>query len=980
MRSSIATFLFCLFASLTCRAQYTLNIANGLPSDHAYMVLKDDYGYLWIATDNGLARYNGYSLKIYNSSNGLPDNDVWGLKKDHRSRIWLYGFSPTMGYIYKSQYREAQVMDDHDHILYSRNIVSHNEGVAFMANNKIDMQGKTSVPYWEINNKIWPLTEFAADFVMAFEGGRKWLQINNPDTMRIALVGYDHLNLKIKRRRFHSSVVNEAFRSDAQILPFAGYIVFAFRNNPKLCFLDTRDFKVTEIHFPDEFRIVIVYDFEDRFYAITDKNIVEINKDLQIARKIPISKYQAKNDKDAYDINYFLQDDFWGECLATSYNGVSLRGGGLQLPPDKIAWDPTGYRLLGVVDNMAYWNNAGSGKIVTMKAGDIIDSFVHTNKRTFQKIIPYSNDSLLLLGIHNLILYKRILHPSNIPVFINMRNGATVNKENVYLLSSKDMRICRMGEVEGRYTFVDNDRFNDVFYDSVHKLAWAYNKSKIIICRDSVIKYRLGIDKLSLLGIDVIEQIIPDRSFSQFVVKTPEKVLLIDIYNFRITEVFKGYNLQSAKVLRHKDDLLVVVGYFGVVTKDIKELNKPETIIFQNDKSKYYTILHDIFCLDTTLYVYTNNGIFSFPVLADSQNAINKQPYKFIVGSGDGMMVAKTGDTIQVDRNYANLSFDIVKPSGVGNLRFLAMVADVDTAFRVLPGNELSVANLKAGVYYNLYVSARDRVWKGRPLTLKVFITPYWWETNVGRNIIIIVVFTLIVAVIMISVYATRKSTARNVVKRQKELEMELKSIHSQINPHFIFNTLNTSLDFIRMRRFDSAYTHVHKFSQLLRSYLRSSRNRYITLTEEINNLRNYIDLQQARFDNVFTYKIELKSIENPDIIRLPSLLLQPLVENAINHGLLPKEEGGILLIRFVKEGEALHCTIDDNGIGRKQSKELRSDGDFKESYGDQLIKELIDLFNKYERTKIQLDYIDKQPPESGTIVHIIIENEYGNI
>ena len=116
-------------------------------------------------------------------------------------------------------------------------------------------------------------------------------------------------------------------------------------------------------------------------------------------------------------------------------------------------------------------------------------------------------------------------------------------------------------------------------------------------------------------------------------------------------------------------------------------------------------------------------------------------------------------------------------------------------------------------------------------------------------------------------------------------------------------------------------------------------------------------------------------------MVKIPTLLIQPFAENAINHGILPNDGNGILKIEFrskIKEG-ILQCIIDDDGVGRKKSKENNSLLGKKESYGDLLINDLIDIFNRYEDLKIDIIYFDKEPPLTGTTVTINIKNiKYG--
>lgn len=158
----------------------------------------------------------------------------------------------------------------------------------------------------------------------------------------------------------------------------------------------------------------------------------------------------------------------------------------------------------------------------------------------------------------------------------------------------------------------------------------------------------------------------------------------------------------------------------------------------------------------------------------------------------------------------------------------------------------------------------------------------------------------------------------------QKELaEYEQKALHLQMNPHFVFNCLGSISSFIVQNGTDSAIKYLSKFSKLMRLTLEYSKESLIPIDKEIESLQNYLELEQLRFNNVFEFKIT-KSSEIEDDMTLPPLLLQPFVENAIIHGLIPKKENGTISIDFSIEKERLICTIVDDGIGFEKSKEIK--------------------------------------------------------
>ncbi len=166
----------------------------------------------------------------------------------------------------------------------------------------------------------------------------------------------------------------------------------------------------------------------------------------------------------------------------------------------------------------------------------------------------------------------------------------------------------------------------------------------------------------------------------------------------------------------------------------------------------------------------------------------------------------------------------------------------------------------------------------------------------------------------------------RNQLKRnltlQKELaEYEQKALHLQMNPHFVFNCLGSISSFIVQNSTDSAIKYLSKFSKLMRLTLEYSKESLIPIDKEIESLQNYLELEQLRFNNKFNFRIK-KDKDIEDDVALPPLLIQPFIENAIIHGVIPKKNNGTITIAFSLANESLICEILDDGIGINQSKQ----------------------------------------------------------
>jgi LytS/YehU family sensor histidine kinase len=163
------------------------------------------------------------------------------------------------------------------------------------------------------------------------------------------------------------------------------------------------------------------------------------------------------------------------------------------------------------------------------------------------------------------------------------------------------------------------------------------------------------------------------------------------------------------------------------------------------------------------------------------------------------------------------------------------------------------------------------------------------------------------------------------VVQQHKAVELEMQALRVQMNPHFIFNSLNSINMFILENDKLQASAYLSKFSRLIRLILQNSREALIPLQSELEALRLYLELESLRFENKFAYTISVDQQIDPTMLKVPPLLIQPYAENAIWHGLMQKKEKGHLTIQLGQEENALLCKITDDGIGRKKGEEYKS-------------------------------------------------------
>lgn len=235
----------------------------------------------------------------------------------------------------------------------------------------------------------------------------------------------------------------------------------------------------------------------------------------------------------------------------------------------------------------------------------------------------------------------------------------------------------------------------------------------------------------------------------------------------------------------------------------------------------------------------------------------------------------------------------------------------------------------------------------------------------------------LLLASIIGFVLYRRKQAA---VSKSKEAEFnakvsdtELKALRSQMNPHFIFNSLNSIGDYIVKNDTQSASDYLSKFAKLMRLTLENSEKKEILLSEDITLLRTYMDIERKRFNYKFNYTIDIDANFDADNILVPPMILQPFIENSIIHGLSKKDKEGLVVISFTAKDNMLICTVDDNGVGRHHSGTPESKASGK-SMGMAITKSRIEILNKLKNTQGKVSITDKA---QGTKIDVLLPLEF---
>lgn len=291
---------------------------------------------------------------------------------------------------------------------------------------------------------------------------------------------------------------------------------------------------------------------------------------------------------------------------------------------------------------------------------------------------------------------------------------------------------------------------------------------------------------------------------------------------------------------------------------------------------------------------------------------------------------------------------------------------------------DIFLENLNMYIIYNL---SGERIGFEKDLEKAILIAkeslkPKKKEFNKStlQGIIIILSVSIVFFLILFLLYKYRMKQRLKKQTQEKRLrELQMAAIRAQMNPHFLFNSLNSVQNLIQQNRAQEAHLYLSDFAGMIRKVLRNSDKEEVSLAEEIEMLEQYLKLEQLRFD--FNYSIEVDPKIDQNLFMVPSMILQPVAENAILHGLQHKTGDKIMSIRILKHANTVQIIVDDNGIGIEAAKKLKTNSNgvglrmneeriqmMKEKYGGNYSFKLIDLTEQgMEGTRVEIVIPEEQ-------------------
>jgi anti-sigma regulatory factor (Ser/Thr protein kinase) len=372
-------------------------------------------------------------------------------------------------------------------------------------------------------------------------------------------------------------------------------------------------------------------------------------------------------------------------------------------------------------------------------------------------------------------------------------------------------------------------------------------------------------------------------------------------------------------------ELFIYGSRFGISPNSLLEWAAPykdrKGQLFIGGPKGFYTFSPEELAVKTDLkLIITDLFINTIPVLTGKRSPIQKP-------------VEEISD-LELKYNQNNIAFnfatiDYRNPEAT---KYFTMLESYDNTWREVAGEKSSNYFLVPPGKYVFRIKAynSDGVKAEKTITIRIY--PAWWNTWLFRISAIIFIGVIFYGLLRwrlkqkFRLQLERSEKERQMAElKQKGTELEMQALRAQMNPHFIFNSLNSINRFILQNNRAQASEYLTKFSKLIRLILQNSQASLIPLDSELESLELYLNLEALRFNYHFSYKISVPKDMDISALQVPPLILQPYVENAIWHGLMHKEEKGQLDVEISEEDDYLYFKITDNGIGREKASALAS-------------------------------------------------------
>lgn len=978
------------------------SVINGLPNNEVRCIHKDSKGYIWMGTLYGLAKYDGNKFTVFkheSNSNSISGDVITTIFEDNKGNL-LVGANGLSVLDRKTGHWKNYLHNPNDKSTISNpgilSIAQENDSIYWIVTyNGINRFNKSTGQFSFL--KFHPNTRL-------FDSKIIKIVPNESIFFRIASSFYEY---DLKTDTFKEFPTNTRFEY-SKIATFKDNVVGIRRLNS-----NSYLFEKLNIESNNEYPILNIKDCSCSFFCdnenlfLIGNNRLSLFNDNLVAVDNILFQTQVVGSKSKIEYLCGLK-----EKNGTIWIGTS--DGLLKIPPK------TPFRILegsnGLPNNYirSLTVDASNDLLVGVKQGPIykvphIDNLIKNRiegidsiKFPYRDGMAYATNQILELKNRNLLfitqdtIYHYNKHYSKFTDKLHIKN----NKQ--YFSTLEIPSGALIGSLEKPTLFKISIRSDKICQDTSFKIK---NTPDVVYtiykdCSNQIWVGGEGLYKLNLSNDSsgaIVEMIIPSINEANYTNNSVWNILDIDKDRLMVCTTSNGFYVYNKKTdsYQHFDkNNGLSTDFTCAVLKDHNNnfwMSTKEGLSFIDSKDfsiKNFTVKSGPFNCDfnfkccakttsNTLLFGSKQGIVYFNPDSIKQDtcAYPLLINEFQVFDNVVRRELSDNDTIVLkhDENFFSFDFSLLDFRNPKEIQYKYQLINYNKQERtVTDGSNLAnYTDVPPGKYrFTLTGFSSTDVSNQQTIDIVIIIQPAFYQTTIFKVAIILGLIGIIGAILLFYI--------RRQILRGQLYKMELDLLRAQINPHFIFNTLTSIQHTILMSNKEVAIDHLAKFSRLMRMCLDYSRMDYIPLEKALQFYKTYVSVESVNLDEEINFQIELDSTIDPCKMEISPMLIQPFIENAIVHGLSPKNEDMQLILSISKSKEVLICTIQDNGIGREKALEIaKNKASVHKSMGIEISKKsiLIQMRNKMliEESVFIIDNYDKNGNASGTTVNLRI-------
>lgn len=923
----------CVLAQAYSYTRY--DIQHGLAGSTAYCMLQDQQGFLWFGTETGVSRFDGTNFKNFTTIDGLPDNQVIEMFQDSKGRIWMAPFSKSVCYYYKGKIYSRENDSLVKKIEVSGNVIQFAEDT----NGDVYIMQDARLTLLKPNGRIIAFDATDAAFLAAGMGPHKFMYVIVGDkvyniendklvykfSIKLAALNYKYVSVRagVLAWRSHQATF-QAMNSKANTRLWYGSRVGPIKMsviNDTVVSINLQTGAIVQNVYHDYFDTFLPGEpvsnvFQDRdgnfWFTTLGHGVFMLNSSYIF--NLPLTDVRGPQ-LSAYSVARY-KDGWLAGSEMTSVYGVSEKESKLVFRrkdslPERITdmhIDSDGSVWIGTDSRITHldknMNRVSEIEDITVKDFMVRGNNMYVAASRGVYVLDMSTTTLL-----DTLWRERTtsVYVQGDSVFIGTLNGLFVVKNGKTTDVGKEIRQLRY-----RISAVDEDD-RGVLWIATFSGIYGLKNGRIIA--------------------SITEQ--------QGLVSNICRVL--KVYK---NELWVGTNRGLQKI-------------------DISKAENPVTG-YSLARELSSEIINYIYADSANVAVATPEGVSIIDKKHISFNSRADLYIDAIIVSGKD--IEWNGKSFFLPNKDNNIRFEFAGISyrSGGQMRYNYRLAGLDSAWKQSRENFLNYPTLPGGSY-TLEIQAVDKFGQmSNMVSVDFVIDTKLWQKLWFQLVTAVIAGGLIWLLLAWRVKVIRRQEDEKNNVRKKMAALEQLALKSQMNPHFIFNSLNSIQQYVLDKDVAGANKFITGFSRLIRQTLDISTRHEISLTEEMRYLSTYLELEKMRFEDKFVYEVVVDASVNADECFIPPMILQPFVENCVRHGIrYRKDDKGRISVTFKSSGTMLDCIIEDNGVGRKTSGIHKSANPIEyQSKGISLTSDRIALLNRNAGQPIRINIYDL---ENGT-------------